>query len=135
MEVAADGTDHDFPSMQPNADLHGHAMAALHLGSVLLYRGLHCQGRIAGAHGMIFMGDRCAEQGHDAVPHDLVDRAFVAVHGRHHAFQDGVEELPGLLGIPVGQDEFQRSLEVRKEYGDRFCRKVAFSRVWESVSR
>ena len=41
-----------------------------------------CQGRIAGAHRVIFMGDRCPEQGHDAVAHDLVDGSLVAVHGR-----------------------------------------------------
>ena len=116
MEVAADSADHDFPRMQPDADLHGHAMAALHLGGVLFHRGLHGQGRIAGPHCMVFMRQRCAKQRHDAVAHDLVDRALVAVHRGHHVFQDGIEELPGLLGIPLSQ-EFHGAFEVRKQHG------------------
>ena len=49
------------------------------------------------------MRDRRAKQGHDAIAHDLIHGALVAVHRRHHALQHGVEELPGLLGITVGQ--------------------------------
>ena len=53
------------------------------------------QRRIAGAHGMIFVGHGCPEQRHNAVAHDLVHGAFIAVHGRHHALQHRIEELPG----------------------------------------
>ena len=52
---------------------------------------------------MVFMGHGRAEQGHDAIAHDLVDRALVAVHGVHHALQHRVEELPGLFGIAVAR--------------------------------
>ena len=58
-----------------------------------LHRVLHGQGRVARPHGVILMGDRRPKQRHDAVAHDLVDGALIAVHGRHHAFQHGVEEL------------------------------------------
>ena len=57
------------------------------------------------SHGVIFMGARRAEEGHDAVAHDLVDRALVAVDGLHHAFEDGIEELARLLGIAVGEED------------------------------
>src|SRR5215510_13394624 len=66
---------------------------------------------------MVFMGDGGAEQRHDAVAHDLVDRPLVAVHRCHHAFQHGIEELPGLLGITVSQ-QFHRALQVRKQHRD-----------------
>jgi hypothetical protein len=79
--------------------------------------GLHGEGCIAGPYGMVFMRNWGAEQRHDTIPHDLVDRPLIAVHGPHHAFQDGIEELPGLLRIPVGQ-EFHRTLEVRKQHRD-----------------
>jgi hypothetical protein len=39
----------------------------------------------------------------------------IRVHGRHHAFQYGIEELLGLLRVTVGQ-EFHRVLQVRKQH-------------------
>jgi len=85
MEIAADRADHDFSRIQPDADLDGHTMAALHLGGVLLHRGLHGQGRIAGPYGMILMRQGGAKQRHDAIAHHLVHGPFVAMHRRHHA--------------------------------------------------
>ena len=66
---------------------------------------------------MVLMGHRRAKQRHNAIAHDLVHRAFVAVHGRHHALQHGIEELPGLLGIAVGE-QFHGAFEVGKQHGD-----------------
>jgi hypothetical protein len=36
---------------------------------------------------MILVGEERAERGHDAIAHDLVDGALVAVDGFHHAFR------------------------------------------------
>jgi hypothetical protein len=36
-------------------------------------------------------------------PHNLVHRAFIAVHGLHHVFEDGIEQFPCLLGVAFGQ--------------------------------
>jgi hypothetical protein len=63
------------------------------------------------------MGHRRAEQRHDPVAHDLVDRALVAVDGLHHPLEHRVQELGGLLGVPVGQ-QLHRPLEVGEEEGD-----------------
>ena len=49
------------------------------------------------------MGERRPKERHDAVTHDLVDGALIAVHGRHHALQDRIKELARLLGVAVGQ--------------------------------
>ena len=114
------------PVFKPDADLHGHAMAALHLGGVLFHRGLHRQGRIAGPHRVIFMRQRRPKQRHDAIAHDLVHRAFVAMHGGHHALQHGIEELPRLLRVAVGE-EFHRALEIGKQHRDLLA--LAFERT------
>jgi hypothetical protein len=57
------------------------------------------------------------EQRHNSVTHDLIHGPFVAVHGRHHAFQDWVEELTGFLGITIGQ-QFHRAFEIGKQHRD-----------------
>ena len=63
------------------------------------------------------MGERRAEQGHDAVAHDLVHRALVAVDGLHHPLQYGIEQLARLFGIAIGE-QLHRALEVGEEDGD-----------------
>ena len=78
---------------------------------------LHAQRGVAGAHGVVLVGERRAEQRHDAVAHHLVDRALVAVDGLHHPLEDRVEELARLLGIAVGE-QLHRALEVGEEDGD-----------------
>ena len=60
-------------------------------------------------------------------PMHLIDRAFVAVHGVHHALQRGVEESLGGFRIAVGQDQFRRALEVGKQHGDLLA--LAFQRA------
>jgi hypothetical protein len=65
---------------------------------------------------MVLMANRRPEECHDAVAHDLVDRAFVAVHGGHHAFEHGVEQLMGFFRVAVGQ-QLHRAFQVREEYG------------------
>jgi hypothetical protein len=104
VQIAADGAHHDFPGMHANAHLYRHTMAALYLGGVLLHGGLHGQRRVAGPHRVIFMRQRCPKQGHNAIAHHLVHRAFVAVHGGHHALQHGIEELPRFLRGAVGEE-------------------------------
>ena len=103
--------------MEPDADLHWHAMGALHLIAVAGHGLLHAQRRVAGAYRMIFMGNRRAEEGHNAIPHHLVDSALVAVHGLDHALQDRVQQLAGLLGVALRQ-QLHRPLQVRKQHRD-----------------
>jgi hypothetical protein len=53
---------------------------------------------------VILVGERRPEEGHDAVAQDLIDRAFVSVHGLHHPGQDGIEDAPRILGVTVGEE-------------------------------
>ena len=102
-QVAADRAHHHLAGVQPDADLDRHALGAPHLLGVLLDGLLHAQRGVAGADGVVLVGERRAEQRHDAVAHDLVDRALVAVDGLHHPLEDRVEDAAGLLGIAVGE--------------------------------
>jgi hypothetical protein len=117
MQAAVDTPHHHVPRMEPDADLHRHAVRALHLVAIPRHRLLHVQGRITRAHGMIFMGDRRAKQGHDAIAHDLIHGALVAVHGLHHAFEHGIENRARLLRVAVGQ-QLHGAFEVGKQHGD-----------------
>ena len=92
-------------------------MPAAHLVAVAANGLLHGQRGIAGPDGVILMRDRRPKQGHNAIAHDLVHGAFVAVHGRHQALQHRVEELARLLGVAVSQ-EFHGALEVGKQDRD-----------------
>jgi hypothetical protein len=83
---------------------------------VASHRGVHIVDRVAGPHRVILVGDGRAEERHDPVAHDLVDRALVAVDGLHHAFEHRVQELPRFLEVPVGE-EFHRALEVGEQNG------------------
>src|SRR4029450_5697354 len=75
------------------------------------------QGRVTGPHGVVLMSDRGAKQRHNAIAHDLVHGALIAVHGFHHALQDRIEELPGLLRVTVGQ-QLHGTLQVCEEHGN-----------------
>ena len=117
MEIIANGPHDDLPRVEANPDLHLDAMRAADLFTIVTDRLLHGQRRIAGAHGMIFMGEWRPKQGHDAIPHDLVHRPLIAVHRGHHALQHRIEELARLFRIAVRQ-QFHRALEVGKQHGD-----------------
>ena len=66
---------------------------------------------------VVFLGERCAEESHDPGAHHLVDRFLVTVNSLHHVFEDGVEDLPRLLGVPVGQ-QLHGPLEISKQHCD-----------------
>jgi len=52
---------------------------------------------------VILKCERCTEQGHDAIAHYLVHRAFVTVHRFHHAFENRIENFAGLFGVAVSE--------------------------------
>jgi hypothetical protein len=63
------------------------------------------------------MGEGRAKERHDPIAHDLVHRALVAVDRLHHELEDGIENLPCLLGITIGE-QLHRPFEVGEEHGD-----------------
>jgi len=114
VQITADGAHDNLARVQADPDADGDAFLAAHAFGVSLHGLLHPERRIARPHGVIFMGERRAEERHDPVAHDLVDRAFVAVDGLHHPFEDGIENLARLLGVAVGE-QLHGALEVGKE--------------------
>ena len=103
VEVAANGADDDLARIEPDPDLHVYAMGAARLFGISLDRFLHPQSRIARAHRVVFVRHGSAEERHDAVTHDLVHQAFVAVDGLHHVLEHRVKNLASLLGISIGE--------------------------------
>jgi hypothetical protein len=116
-QVAADRPDDDFTGIQPDADLWLDAVRAAHLLAVAANGGLHVERGVAGAHGVVLVGDGRAEQRHDAVAHHLVDGPFVPVDRVHHPLEHRVEQLARLLRVAVGE-QFHRALEVREQDRD-----------------
>ena len=98
MEVAAYSPDHHLAAIQPDPHVDRNATAPLDLGRILLDRGLHGERRVARPHGVVLMRQRRAKQGHDAVAHDLIDGALIAVHRGHHALQHRVKDCRASSG-------------------------------------
>ncbi len=117
VQITADRPDHDLARVEPDPDMDEGSLAAANLLRVPLDRLLHAESGIAGPHGVVLVGDRCSEEGHDAVTHHLVDGTLVAVNGLHHVLQHRVEQLARLLGVTVGQ-QLHRALEIGKQHGD-----------------
>ena len=115
-EVASDGANDDLARVDAHADLHLDAVRAARVLGVSADRVLHPERRVARAHRVILVSERRAEERHDAVAHHLIHGALVAVDGLHHALEDGIEDLPRLFRIAVGE-ELHRALEVGEQHG------------------
>ena len=63
------------------------------------------------------MGERRAEERHDAVAHHQIHGALVVMDGVHHPLQDGIENRARLFGIAVGE-QLHGALEVGEEDRD-----------------
>jgi hypothetical protein len=113
-QVVADCADQDIARVQPDADLQSHTMSPSQILCETADLGLHGEGGVAGSQRMVFEREWGPKECHDAIAHDLVHGAFVAMDGLDHAIEDGVEQLTGLLGVAVGE-QFQRSLDISEE--------------------
>ena len=69
---------------------------------------------------MIFMGNRRAKEGKDAVASGLHDVAFVAMDRLHHELQGGIDEGAGFLGVEAFHQN-HRAFDISKEGSDDFA--------------
>jgi hypothetical protein len=115
-QIAADRAHHDLARVQADADLERDPGPALDVLGVAPHRLLHPEGGAAGAHGVVLEGKGGAEEGHDAVAHDLIDGSLVVMDGLHHPLEHGIEELARLLGVALGE-QLHRALHVGEEDG------------------
>ena len=120
VQVVANSTHHHLSGVQADADLQLQAVRAAHLLAVWAQRRLHGQGGVAGACGVIFMGNGGTKQGHKAVAEHLVHRALEAVHGVHHAVDGRVEELLGGFRVEA-LDKLGGVFDVGKQHRDLFA--------------
>ena len=105
------------PELSPTLDRHRHPMRPLNLVCISRDGLLHSERRITSAHGMILVGDRRAEEGHNSVAHNPVHGAFVAVDCLDHAFEHRVEELLRILRVAVSK-QLHRALDIGEQHGD-----------------
>ena len=126
MQVVANRPHHHLAGVEADAQAQLQAAAAAHRLSGGLHGRLHGQGGIAGAQGVVFVGNGGAKQGHNAVAEHLVHRALEAVHGLHHQVDGGIEELLRGFGVEA-TDEFRRVFDVRKQHGHLLA--FAFQRL------
>src|SRR6266446_5982681 len=81
--------------------------------------------RVTGAHRMILVRQRRAEERHDAVTHHLIHRALVSMDGVHHPLEDWIEELAGVLGVSLGE-QLHGAFQIGEEHGHLLA--LAFER-------
>jgi hypothetical protein len=86
---------------------------------------MHAQRRVAGAHRVILVGERRAEQRHDAIAHHKIDGALIVMHCFHHAVEHRLEDRARLLGIALG-DQLHGAFQVCEQH--RYLLALAFER-------
>jgi hypothetical protein len=119
MQVVANRPHHDFPGVEPDAQLHLQTVGTAYLLSIAPHCRLHGQASVTGPHGVIFVRHGRPEEGHDAIAQHLVHCPLKAVHGVHHAVQRRIEECLGDFRVEIA-DELRRAFEVGKQHGDLF---------------
>ncbi len=89
------------------------------IGTVRQFGGrfLDHQRGVTGAHGMILVGQWRAEDRHDAVAQQPVDRTLIVMDGFNHLLEHGVEDRLRALGI-AAVDQLQRTGDVGEQHAD-----------------
>ncbi len=107
---------HHEPGIEALAGAEGDA-ARRELSLVPLERARDAERGVDGAPRVVLMGDRGAEERHDAVAQELVDRALVLVHLGQHELEGPAHEPVHLLGIQA-LGERREARDVHEEHRD-----------------
>ena len=116
-EVLADRPHHHLARVDPDPHREVDALAAPQLGRVGGELLLEVQRRVAGALGVVLVGDRRPEQRHDAVAGELVDGALEAVDALGEDREEAIHHLAPRLGIGA-LGEVHRAHHVGEENRD-----------------
>ena len=108
--------DHEA-RVQAHAEHQPHLLARVERDRLGVHRAADVEGGEHGATGVILVGERRAEQRHEAVAEELVHRAFVAMHLRERRLEEAAQERVHAVGAdPLG--EGGGADEVAEEHGD-----------------
>ena len=118
--VLADRADHDRAAVHADADLQVDALLAAQPLGVAPPAFLHPQRGEQRPLGVVFVGQRCAEQREDAVAHGLRHVALVAMDRVHHELERRVDDRARVFRVEVF-DEGHRALDVGEQRGDRLA--------------
>src|SRR5262249_4876777 len=77
--VVPDRAHNDFARVEPHPDAQRDALQAPQVRRMSFDRFLHPERRVTRPDGVVLVSKGGAEEGHDAIAHDLIDRALVAV--------------------------------------------------------
>jgi hypothetical protein len=109
-EVPTDCADDDDSGVQPRPQAEVDTVRAFHVGLQRLKTVADRKRRRERAVGVVLVRDRGAEERHDAVAEELVDRALVTVDRLEHDLERPVDDRVDVFGIePLGH---------RREAGD-----------------
>ncbi len=114
-QIVADPADHHLARVQADAHAERDAVARAHLVGVFAHGVPQMQRRIAGPLRMILVGDRRAEQRHDAVAGVLVDRALEAMHPVGEDLEEAVEDLVPIFRVEL-LGQIHRALHVGEQH-------------------
>jgi hypothetical protein len=115
-QVVADGTDDDGAAVEAEPDLDAEALVTPQPGGVLGEPALDLECRLARAPRVVLVSDRRAEERHDPVACELVDRALPAMHGVEHDLEGAVHDHVEVFGVE-GSGQLGRALHVDEEDG------------------
>ena len=113
--VVADGADHHLAGMQADPDFRG---------ALPGHDFQHRPRGEAGPHGVVLMGQRGAEQRHNAVSVHPVHRAAEAMDGLRHGLQGRIETQQRLFRIEA-VDDLGRTTNVGEQHGDQLALALA----------
>jgi len=114
-QVVADTTHHDFTRVDSHAHGERNAEAALQFCRVAPQFVVEIEGRVACALRVVFMGDGRAEQGHDPVAGELIDRSLEAMDPLAQYGEEAIHDVVKEFGVDLIR-QLHRSLDVDEEH-------------------
>ena len=114
--AGADAAGDDLAGVDPDPGREVEAGVAAQLGGVGGDVVEHPQCRVTGALGVVLVGDRGAEDGHDPVAGELVDGALEGLDGAGQQGEEALHDLAPLLRV-LALGEVHRAAHVGEENG------------------
>src|SRR5262245_896398 len=118
-KIVADLTHHDLARMDADPHREGEASRALHVLGIAAELAPARARRVAGSWGVILVGNRRAEQRHDAVPGVLVDRSLEPMDAVGKNSEETIQDRMPVLWVDLRGD-LHRSLHVGEEHRHLF---------------